>query len=103
MPESPGLPFRLVSVGLEGESVLVRDAIGKVTGDGLGDGDEEAAPKDNARTRTWRDVISTSTLPFGASSLPTLSPDCRQELEDRYGGHYQPSIRCRQGKAVARN
>ena len=32
-----------------------------------------------------RDAISTSTLPFGASSLPTLAPPCRQELQDRCG------------------
>lgn len=49
-------------------------------------GDGDASPKDT--TRTWRDVMTTSTLPFGASSLPTLSPDCRQELEDRYGRRY---------------
>ncbi|CAM9671413.1 unnamed protein product, partial [Laminaria digitata] len=76
VPESPGLPFRIVSVGLEGESVLVPDTIRKDRGDG------EASSKDS--TRAWRDVMTTSTLPFGASSLPTLSPDCRQELEDRY-------------------
>lgn len=76
MPESPGLPFRIVSVGLEGESILVPDTIRDDRGDG------EASPKGS--TRTWRDVMTTSTLPFGASSLPTLSPDCRQELEDRW-------------------
>lgn len=74
VPESAGLPFRIVSVGLEGESVLVPASV-EDAGAGLGD---DAMPR-------RRDAISTSTLPFGASSLPTLAPSCRQELQDRCG------------------
>ncbi len=76
MPAPADLPFRIVSVGLEGESVLVANSVGR---DGNRQGEEAAAD------RRRRDAISTSTLPFGASSLPTLAPPCRQELQDRCG------------------
>lgn len=74
VPALAGLPFRIVSVGLEGESVLVPASAGDAGAAGLGD---DATPR-------RRDAISMSTLPFGASSLPILAPSCRQELRDRY-------------------
>lgn len=82
VPVSAGLPFRVVSVGLEGDSVLVPASV-RDAGAGRG---YDATP------RRRRDAISTSTLPFGASSLPTLAPSCRQELQDRCGvGRYRCS------------
>lgn len=69
--EALEMPFRIVSAGLEGETTFVprRSALQE-------DGDESAGVK-------WRDAIMSSTLPFGAASLPTLVPNCRKELEDR--------------------
>lgn len=84
-PASPGFPFHIVAVGLEGESVLVPKPTGDV-GDDLGEGDESTF-HDKRSDEMRRDVISTSTLPFGESSLPTLASCCRQELQDRCNKH----------------
>lgn len=75
---SAALPFRIVSSGLEGESVLVPTDVdvdvGTCSGgDGTVKGTREG----------WQEAICTSTLPFGAHSLPQLAPCSRQELEDR--------------------
>lgn len=84
MPVSAGFPFRIVSVGLEGESTLVPTGILDSEGDGNAGSTNEL--------EGWRNVMRTSTLPFGAASLPRLAPPCRKELEDRciivlsYGG-----------------
>ncbi|CAM9509043.1 unnamed protein product, partial [Ectocarpus fasciculatus] len=85
VPQSAGLPFRIVSVGLEGESVLVPTT--EVDGPCQGKDDDASSQGGSSSGRgveRWRDMMSTSTLPFGASSLPTLAPPCRQELQDRY-------------------
>lgn len=73
------LPFRIVSSGLEGESVLVPTDVGNVDATSRGDGTAKAI----GTTEGWREAISTSTLPFGAYSLPQLAPSSRRELEDR--------------------
>lgn len=74
MAVSGGLPFRIVSVGLEGESALVPEPVY----------DDEQEKQGILKTEGWKEVITTSTLPHGAASLPKGTPSSRKELEDRY-------------------
>ncbi|CAM9987800.1 unnamed protein product, partial [Sphacelaria rigidula] len=46
--------------------------------------DDDGGEGVTVKSRGWQSAISTSTLPFGAYSLPQLAPSGRKELENRY-------------------
>ncbi|CAM9663810.1 unnamed protein product [Choristocarpus tenellus] len=69
------LPFRIVSSGVLGDSVLVPRERGA---------DAEDKKLGNLKGEALHDAIVTSTLPFGTDSLLKLAPSCREELKNRY-------------------